>query len=130
VRCCVLLASKKRPQRPACPARPARRQRRRRRPPFARGARRRDPLRACGGLHASQSGSRKREAGLVGERRGQMAAAVDAAGAALGALGMLAFAVAFSMLVVRSSVPTAFVGASLAWLTIAVVAWYAHRKMR
>ena len=38
---------------------------------------------------------RKREAGLVGERRGQMAAAVDAAGAALGALGMLAFAVAF-----------------------------------
>ena len=73
---------------------------------------------------------RKREAGLAGERRGQMAAAVDAAGAALGALGMLAFAVAFSMLVVRSSVPAAFVGASLAWLTIAVVAWYAHRKMR
>jgi len=73
---------------------------------------------------------RKREAGLAGERRGQMAAAVDAAGATLGALGMLAFAVAFSMLVVRSSVPAAFVGASLAWLTIAVVAWYAHRKMR
>ena len=70
---------------------------------------------------------RKREVGLVGERRGQMAAAVDAAGAAL---GMLAFAVAFSMLIVRSSVPTAFVGASLAWLTIAVLAWYAHRKMR
>ncbi|SDF11598.1 Protein of unknown function [Bradyrhizobium brasilense] len=33
---------------------------------------------------------RKREAGLAGKRRGQMAAAVDAAGAALGALGMLA----------------------------------------
>jgi Protein of unknown function (DUF3147) len=73
---------------------------------------------------------RKREAGLVGERRGQMAAAVDAAGAALGALGMLAFAVAFSVLIIRSSVPVAFVGASLAWLTIAVVAWYARRKVR
>ncbi|WP_346348021.1 hypothetical protein [Bradyrhizobium sp. 139] len=38
---------------------------------------------------------RKREAGLAGERRGQMAAAVDSACAALGALGMLAFAVVF-----------------------------------
>ena len=35
---------------------------------------------------------RKREAGLAGERRGQEAAALDAAGAALGAIGMLAFA--------------------------------------
>jgi Protein of unknown function (DUF3147) len=71
------------------------------------------------------------KAGLAGERRGQMAAAVDAVGAALGALGMLAFAVAFSMLVIRSSsVPAAFVGPSLAWLTIAVVAWYVRRKMR
>ena len=33
---------------------------------------------------------RKREAGFAGERRGQEAAALDAAGAALGALGMLA----------------------------------------
>ena len=35
---------------------------------------------------------RKREAGLSGERRGQMGAAVDSAGAVLGAIGMLAFA--------------------------------------
>ncbi|KRP91414.1 hypothetical protein AOQ73_25000 [Bradyrhizobium pachyrhizi] len=73
---------------------------------------------------------RKREAGLAGERRGQMAAAVDAAGAALGALGMLAFAVGFSTLILRSSIPAAFFGASLAWLTIAVLAWYVRRKMR
>jgi hypothetical protein len=73
---------------------------------------------------------RKREAGLPGERRGQMAAAVDAAGAALGALGMLAFAVTFSLLVIGSSVTTAFLGASLAWLIIAIVAWYLRRKMR
>ncbi|WP_316395679.1 DUF3147 family protein [Bradyrhizobium sp. 33ap4] len=73
---------------------------------------------------------RKREAGLAGERRGQMAAAVDAAGAALGALGMLAFAVGFSTLILRSNIPAAFIGASLAWLTIAVLAWYLRRKMR
>ncbi len=73
---------------------------------------------------------RKREAGLAGERRGQMAAAIDAAGAALGALGMLAFAVGFAMLILHSNIPAAFVGASLAWLTIAVLAWYVRRKMR
>ncbi|WP_407170375.1 DUF3147 family protein [Bradyrhizobium sp. ORS 111] len=73
---------------------------------------------------------RKREAGLAGKRRGQMAAAVDAAGAALGAVGMLAFAAAFSMLILRSNIPGAFVGASLAWLTIAVLAWYVRRKIR
>jgi hypothetical protein len=73
---------------------------------------------------------RKREAGLAGERRGQMAAAVDAAGAALGALGMLGFAVGFSMLILRSNTPAAFVGASIAWLTMAVLAWYVRRKIR
>jgi hypothetical protein len=43
---------------------------------------------------------RKREAGLDGRRRGEEAAALDAAGAALGALAMLAFAIVFSMVVV------------------------------
>jgi hypothetical protein len=72
---------------------------------------------------------RKREAGLVGERRGRAAAALDAVGAALGALGLLAFAVAFSLLV-ESSIPGAFVGASLAWLIVSVAAWYLRRKLR
>jgi fatty acid desaturase len=69
---------------------------------------------------------RKREAGFTGERRGQMAAAVDAAGAALGSLGMLAFATVFWSLVTRS-VPAAFVGAALAWLIVSVAAWYVRR---
>jgi drug/metabolite transporter (DMT)-like permease len=72
---------------------------------------------------------RKREARLEGGRRGQMAAALDAAGAALGALGMVAFAVVFWM-TVRSSIASAFIGASLAWLFVAVVAWYVRRQMR
>jgi hypothetical protein len=69
---------------------------------------------------------RKREAGLAGERRGQMAAAVDAAGAAL---GMLAFAIVFS-LTAEIRIATAFMGASVAWLTISLTAWYARRKAR
>jgi hypothetical protein len=66
---------------------------------------------------------------LEGGRRGQMAAALDAAGAALGALGMVAFAVVFWM-TVRSSIASAFIGASHAWLFVAVAAWYVRRQMR
>lgn len=72
---------------------------------------------------------RKRQAALDGARRGQEAAALDAAGAALGALGMLAFAIVFWW-TVESSIATAFIGASLAWLTVSVAAWYLRRKMR
>jgi hypothetical protein len=72
---------------------------------------------------------RKREAGLAGERRGKEAAALDAAGAALGALGLLAFAMVFS-LIVESSIPAAFVGGSLAWLIVSMSAWYVRRKFR
>ena len=71
----------------------------------------------------------KREAGLDGRRRGQEAAALDAAGAALGALGMLAFAAVF-WLVVERSVAGAFAGASLAWLSVSVAAWFARRMLR
>ena len=72
---------------------------------------------------------RKREAGVSGRRRGQMAAALNSAGAALGALGMLAFAMVF-WLTVEKSVLGAFAGASLAWLIVSIAAWWARRKMR
>jgi hypothetical protein len=72
---------------------------------------------------------RKREAGLDGRRRGEEAAALDATGAALGAIGMLAFAVVFSMTVQRS-IAGAFIGATLAWLVVGAAAWCVHRKMR
>jgi len=72
---------------------------------------------------------RKHEAGLRGTRRGQQAAALDASGAVLGALGLLAFAAAFFLLV-ETSVMVAFVSASLAWLSVSVTAWYAWRRTR
>ena len=72
---------------------------------------------------------RNRDAGLDGRRRGQEAAALEAAGAALGAIGMLAFAVVFWLLV-ENSVVAAFVGASLTWLVVSVAAWFVRRKMR
>jgi len=72
---------------------------------------------------------RKREAGLEGERRGQEAAALDAAGAGLGAFGMFSFAGVYWLLVQSSSI-AAFVGASMAWLVVSVAAWFVRRKMR
>jgi hypothetical protein len=72
---------------------------------------------------------RKKEAGLNGRQRGQQAAALDAAGAALGALGMLAFALVFFLLV-KASVFVAFVASSIAWLVVSMTAWYARRGMR
>jgi hypothetical protein len=72
---------------------------------------------------------RKREAGLDGRRRGEKVAPLDAAGAALGSLGMLAFAIVFSVTVERN-IAGAFIGASLAWLAVSVTAWCVHRKMR
>jgi len=72
---------------------------------------------------------RKHKAGLRGTRRGREAAAFDASGAALGALGLLAFAAAFFLLV-ETSVIVAFVSALLAWLSVSVTAWYAWRRTR
>ena len=72
---------------------------------------------------------RKKKSGLPGERRGQEAAALVAAGAVLGALGMLAFAVVFWTLIDRT-VPGAFLGASLAWIVVSVAARFASRKCR
>jgi hypothetical protein len=72
---------------------------------------------------------RKREAGLDSRRRGEEAAALDAAGASLGAIGMLAFAIVFS-LAVKNSISAAFIGASLAWLVVSIAAWCVRRKMR
>jgi hypothetical protein len=72
---------------------------------------------------------RKREAGLDGRRRGQQAAALDAAGAALGSIGMLGFALIFSLLVERQA-PSAFLAALAGWCVISVAAWWGWRHVR
>ncbi|WP_441300123.1 hypothetical protein [Bradyrhizobium sp.] len=72
---------------------------------------------------------RKREAGVRGERRGKQAAALDAAGAALGGVGLVVFAVVFAASVERSPV-AAFVFASAAWLSASIAAWWLRHKLR
>ena len=67
---------------------------------------------------------RKEKAGLSGVRRGREAAALDAAGAALGSLA--AFAIVIWLLIGRSPA-LALVLATAAWLTVAVFAWTVRR---
>ena len=74
-------------------------------------------------LIAPHEEQRKRRAGLHGHRRGQEAAALDAAGAALGSMGMLAFALVF-LLLVEQYAPMAFFAALAVWAVISVAAWW------
>ena len=71
---------------------------------------------------------RKREAGLDGTRRGQTAAALDAAGAALGSMAMISFAVALLILAQLGPL-LAFFGASTVWVMVAIGAWYVRRVL-
>jgi len=71
----------------------------------------------------------KEKAGLAGRRRGQQAAALDAAGAGLGSVGLAAFAATFYALV-TSSVIGAFAAAVLVWAAVSVAAWWLRRKLR
>ena len=56
-------------------------------------------------------------------------AALDAAGAALGSLGMLGFALCFAALV-KAHVLLAFSAAFLAWTIVSGLAWLAWRYTR
>ncbi len=71
----------------------------------------------------------KERNGLSGRRRGQQAAALDAAGAGLGSIGLAAFASVFYVLISTSTIG-AFVAALLAWATVSVSAWWLRRKLR
>jgi hypothetical protein len=69
---------------------------------------------------------RKQKVGLSGARRGKEAAALDAAGAILGSLGLAAFAIVVWMMIDLS--PTlALVIATASWLVVSVLLWLVRR---
>ncbi len=71
----------------------------------------------------------KEKAGLSGRRRGEQAAALDAAGAGLGSIGLAAFAATFYALVI-ANVIGAFAAAILSWAAVSVSAWWLRRMLR
>jgi Protein of unknown function (DUF3147) len=72
---------------------------------------------------------RKEKAGLSGARRGREAAALDAAGAVLGSIGLAAFAVVIWLGIERSA-PLALLLATAVWLVVAIAAWLVRRRLR
>lgn len=71
----------------------------------------------------------KEKNGLSGRRRGQQAAALNAAGAGLGSIGLAAFASVFYILISSSTIG-AFFAALLAWAAVSLSAWWLRRKLR
>ena len=72
---------------------------------------------------------RKEKLGLAGQRRGTDAAALDAAGAALGSVGLAAFGLIVWLLAPDLPVAALALG-SVAWLLVSVSLWRLRRELR
>jgi hypothetical protein len=66
---------------------------------------------------------KKQRAGIADTRRGRLAAAIDARGAALGSLGLLAFAAVTWRLLRGDALWVALSCAVAVWLVVSVIAW-------
>jgi len=71
---------------------------------------------------------KKEENGLTGTRRGREAAGIDAAGSAMGSVGLFVFAFLVWQFAPRYSIWTVLIGATLAWLTTSVLIWHVRRR--
>ena len=72
---------------------------------------------------------KKEEAGVEGKRRGREAASLEAAGAAMGSVGLCAFG-ALVWQTVSISASLALVLACIAWLGVSVLLWALRKKLR
>lgn len=73
---------------------------------------------------------RKQKEGLHGEERGTDAAAMDALGAAMGSVGLVAFAAICWSLIPNYRPPLALGGATLAWLLVSFSIWIIRQQRR
>jgi hypothetical protein len=83
------------------------------------------PAGAC--LIESHEKRHKREAGFDGTQRGRQAAGVDALGAAVGAIGLIAFAAVVWRMLERHSAGRVIGGAAMAWAIVAITMWWLKR---
>lgn len=83
------------------------------------------PAGAC--LVETHERKHKARAGLDGTQRGRTVAGVDAAGAAIGCLGLAGFAVICWLCLPRLSPLAVFALATLAWLVVSVAFWWLRK---
>jgi len=70
---------------------------------------------------------KKRKAALDGTIRGRQAAGVDAAGAALGSIGLVAFALLFWLLIPHAATGLVLLAATVAWIFVSGSLWYLRK---
>lgn len=72
---------------------------------------------------------KKEKLGLHGTERARKAASVDAAGAAIGSIGLLTFAWSVSRLLPNNAPWPVLLTASLAWLVVSLGAWQIRKRL-
>jgi hypothetical protein len=81
-------------------------------------------------LIEEQQREKKRRAGLDGTSRGRFVAGIDAIGAAMGTLGLIAFAIIVWRILPSHSSPAILSVAGMAWLAISILAWRIRKAMK
>jgi len=79
-------------------------------------------------LLASREREKKQSKGLDGRRRARAAAALDAIGTALGAIGLLSFAVIVWRELAQRRPAAVLMGATLSWLGLSVALWWMQSR--
>jgi hypothetical protein len=75
-------------------------------------------------LLENEQKEKKERAGLHGTIRGRRVAGVDAAGAAMGSIGMIVFAAIVWGLLPKHPAPAVLIGATTAWFGVSVFVWH------
>jgi hypothetical protein len=71
---------------------------------------------------------KKKEHGLEGTNRGREAVSVDAAGAAMGSIGLLVFALLVWKYIPNHKAWIVLVGATVAWFAVSVLLWRFRKR--
>ncbi len=79
-------------------------------------------------LVAKHETEKKQKAGIATSSRGRQAAALDAAGAAMGSMGLAGFALIVWKLLPRYNSASVFLAATAVWLALAILSWRIWKK--
>jgi hypothetical protein len=79
-------------------------------------------------LVAKHETEKKKKAGITTSSRGRQAAALDAAGTALGSVGLAGFAISVWKLLPRYNSAFVFLAATAVWLTLSILSWLIWKK--
>lgn len=72
---------------------------------------------------------KKEKKGLQGTERGREAASIDAAGSAMGSIGLLAFALLVWQFLPGHSTWMVLMAATAAWLTVSMLTWRVRKRV-